>query len=212
MKRLLILLCLPISCIFADTETTLSSTEAMDRLMLGNERYVHDALEHPNRNTERREALVCKQSPFAVILGCADSRVSPEILFDQGVGDLFVVRVAGNVIGPLELDSIEYAALYLKSVLILVMGHENCGAVNAVIQNNVKDIESVADLIKPAVKQASKTDPDHLLEASIKINAQRMRDFLVKSPVIKKLIKDNKVDVRAAYYNLESGAVEILSN
>ena len=103
----------------------ITSQEAIERLKAGNERYVEDELEHPHRDSDRREALTSKQNPFAIIVGCSDSRVSPEILFDQGVGDLFVVRVAGNVIGPLELDSIDYAALYLGSVCILVMGHEN---------------------------------------------------------------------------------------
>ena len=93
-----------------------------------------------------------EQKPFAIILGCSDSRVSPEILFDQGIGDLFIVRVAGNVAGPVELDSIEYAALYLKSSLVLVLGHENCGAITAVLDGQTKEIEHVADLIAPAIQ------------------------------------------------------------
>ena len=89
--------------------------EALSRLVDGNTRYQKDALIHPNRTPERRESLTAHQEPFAIIVGCADSRVSPELVFDQGVGDLFVVRVAGNVIGPLELDSIDYAAIYLHA-------------------------------------------------------------------------------------------------
>ena len=90
--------------------TALHAGMGLDRLMQGNKRFVEEKLEHPNRSAEAREAVTCKQEPFAVIVGCADSRVAPEILFDQGVGDLFVVRVAGNVVGPLELESIEYSA------------------------------------------------------------------------------------------------------
>lgn len=186
--------------------------EAMDRLMEGNDRYVHDALEHPNRDLVRREAIVSKQTPFAAIVGCSDSRASPEIVFDQGIGDLFVVRVAGNVIGPLELDSIEYSVIYLHSVLILILGHENCGAVDAVIHNNTKDIEAVAKLIQPAVQEAKKSKENNLLERAVKTNALRMKDAVIKSsPTIQKFIKDEKIEVHAAYYNLQTGAVELLT-
>ena len=184
--------------------------QAMQRLMEGNGRYMRDALEHPNRDQERREAIVAKQKPFATIVGCADSRVSPEIIFDQGVGDLFVVRVAGNVIGDLELDSVDYSVLYLNSSVVIVIGHENCGAVDAVIHQNTKDIEAVAKLIEPSVQQAKKTKTDNLLESAIKANAVRMRDFLLKSRVIAQLVKDKKIEVHAGYYNLRTGAVEIL--
>ena len=184
---------------------------ALKRLLKGNDRYVHDMLEHPNRTSERREATASKQSPYAIIVGCADSRVSPEIVFDEGVGDLFVVRVAGNVIGPLELDSIEYSALYLNSSIVLVMGHENCGAVEAVIHNKTQDIEAIAELIEPAVQEARKSSPLHLLEASVKTNALRMKECLLKSPVIQKLVAAKKIEVRAAYYNLQTGDVEMLT-
>lgn len=190
---------------------SMTPQEALDRLMEGNERYVHDALEHPNRDLVRREAIVSKQTPFAAIVGCSDSRASPEIVFDQGIGDLFVVRVAGNVIGPLELDSIEYSVIYLHSSVILILGHEDCGAVTAVIQNNTKDIEAVAKLIGPAVQEAKKSKANALLERAIKINAMRMKAVVLQSPAIQKYIKDKKVEVHAAYYNLQTGAVELLT-
>jgi len=190
----------------------LCAKESLKKLMDGNDRYVHDKLEHPNRTSERRDALVSKQEPFAVIVGCADSRVAPEILFDQGVGDLFVVRVAGNVIGPLEIESVEYAAVYLHSSIILVMGHENCGAVNAVVQGTTKDIEAVAALIQPSVDEARKENPHNkdLLSASVKKNATHMKEVLLKNAVLQKLIKEGKIEIQAAYYNLQTGAVEIL--
>lgn len=180
--------------------------------MKGNQRYVQDQLLHANRDQERREALVSKQNPYAIILGCSDSRVSPEILFDQGVGDLFVVRVAGNVAGPLELDSIQYSALYLGSVVILVLGHENCGAVDAVVQNKTEDIEAVAKLIAPAVKTARKENDKNLLERSIKANALRMRQLLLDDSVIGKLVQQKKIEVHAGYYDLQTGAVELLTS
>jgi len=170
---------------------------------------VNDELEHPNRTSERREATLASQAPFAVIVGCSDSRVSPEIVFDRGIGDLFIVRVAGNVIGPLELESIEYAAFVLKSVLILVLGHENC-AVNAVVQGKTKEIPALALIIGPAVKGAKDHDPAGVLKAAIKANALHMKDLLLRSEKLGKLAKKKEIDIEAAYYNLETGEVELL--
>ena len=127
------------------------------------------------------------------------------------MGDLFVVRVAGNVIGPLELNSIEYAVLYLNSSAIIVMGHENCGAVDAVLRGATKDIEAVAKLIEPAVQEAKKNAPNPL-QAAVKINAKRMKDYLLSTPVIKKFVADKKIEVNAAYYNLKTGEVELLED
>lgn len=184
--------------------------QGLERLMKGNQRFVRDALEHPNRTTERREAVVSLQEPFAVILGCADSRVAPEILFDQGVGDLFVVRVAGNVVGSLELESIEYAVFYLHSSVILVLGHENCGAVHAVLEGTTKDIEDLAKLIDPSVQEVKKQNLPDPLEAAIKANARRMRDNLRRAPSFQKLIQEKKLEIQAGYYHLQTGEVEIL--
>ena len=113
----------------------------------------------------------------------------PEILFDQGVGDVFVVRVAGNVIGQLELDSIDYAHFMWGQVSIIVLGHANCGAVKAVVDGTTKDIESIANLIAPAVKEALASAPTDVLTAAIKANAHRMTDYLLDSKVIKKLVQ-----------------------
>ena len=192
-------------------EKPMTPKQAMERLMRGNSRYVRDDLEHPNRTSERREAMVSRQTPYAIILGCADSRVAPEIIFDEGIGDLFVVRVAGNVLGPLELESIKYAVLYLYSSIILVMGHENCRAVDAVIHNTTSEIETVAAYIEPSVEEARKNSSHDLLACSVKANAIRMKDRLLSSPVIAKLVQENTIEVHAAYYNLQTGAVDILA-
>lgn len=182
----------------------------LDRLLQGNQRYVKDALEHPNRTSERREAVASKQFPFAVIVGCSDSRVAPEVLFDQGIGDLFVVRVAGNVVGPIELNSIDYAALVLKSSEILVLGHESCGAVDAVLQGKTEGIESVAQLIHPSIVKEEKAKSKNLLEDSIKQNAINMKEYLLKTSILKRLVQEGKVEIHAAYYNLQTGLVEVL--
>ena len=182
------------------------------RLVEGNKRFVKGELTHPGRRPEDFVPLAEGQAPLAVIVGCADSRVSPELIFDQGVGDLFVVRVAGSVIGPLELASIDYSMIYLGSVIIIVLGHENCGAVDAVVRGNTQDIEAVADIIRPAVKEARATSPENLLEMSVKTNARRMKELLLDSPVIKQRVAEGKVEVHAAYYHLKTGVVELLKS
>ena len=184
--------------------------ESLSKLMNGNERYVKDAFEEFKFNTQRREALVCKQKPFAIIVGCADSRVPPELIFDQGLGDLFVVRVAGNVIGGIELDSVIYSALVLQSSVILVLGHENCGAVKAVIDGDGKKVPYVAKLIEPAVKTEKKKNPPFILEACVKRNAINMKNLLLENSLLKGLVKDNKLSIHAGYYNLESGVVDLI--
>lgn len=184
--------------------------ESLRKLMEGNKNYTLDQLEHPNRNQERRDAVLETQEPFAAIVGCADSRVSPEVIFDQGVGDIFVVRVAGNVIGPLEIESVDYAVHHLKACLVIVLGHENCGAVNAVLTHNTKDIEHLAELIQPSVDQAIKAGDKNPLVAATKINALRMKEQLINSESLKQLYNDKKIDIQAAYYNLQTGVVDIL--
>ena len=179
-------------------------SESLKRLVEGNQRYVKDQLQHPNRSSDRREEVLDTQNPFATILGCSDSRVAPEIIFDQGLGDLFIVRVAGNVVGSIELDSIEYSARYLGSTLVLVLGHESCGAVTAVMEGKTDDIEAIADLIKPAIKSAKN------VEEAIKDNVRSIVVQLKKTPLIKKLVSENKIQCVGAYYHLGAGNIEIL--
>lgn len=188
----------------------LQPSEAFNRLVEGNKRFQKEKNSMPRRNQERRQSTNISQSPFAVIVACADSRVAPEILFDQGIGDLFVVRVAGNVIGPLEMESVKYAAKYLGSSCILVMGHQNCGAVDAVIQGQTQDVRFIAQIIKPSVLRAKNSYTHNLLETATKFNAEAMSEFLKQSPLIESLMNKGKIDVRAAYYNFDTGAVEML--
>ena len=183
----------------------MSCDEALQNLKDGNIRFATDSSIHPNRVSERREELTQTQQPFAAIVGCSDSRVSPEIIFDQGIGDLFIIRVAGNVVGPLEMDSIDYAAIYLHSRLIVVLGHENCGAVDAVLKGTTKDIEAVAKLIAPAVKKAGGG-----LEETIKANVQQVVSQIQTSKTLKPLFDQNKLSVVGGYYNFHTGKVEFL--
>jgi carbonic anhydrase len=189
--------------------------EALQRLLAGNERYVNDNLLHPDRNTERREAVRAQQEPFAIILGCSDSRVPAEIIFDQGVGDLFVVRVAGGVLGPIELDSLQFCVKYLHSSLIVVLGHAKCGAVKGVLQGNTTEIGSISCRIDPVIQHCKQNHPDcpdsDLLDLCIRANVKNVVEEIRTSHVISQYVRDRKVDVVGGYYDLNTGKVEILS-
>lgn len=178
--------------------------QAIQSLIEGNKRYVKDQMECEKRMQERREALVGGQTPFAVVLGCSDSRVSPEIIFDQGLGDLFVVRVAGNVMGPDELDSINYA-VHIGAVLVVVLGHQDCGAVKAVLTGQTEEIKSVATKISAAIHGKDKDLPD-----AIHANVRGVVNELKQSPGIKKYMDQKKLDVIGAYYTLGDGHVDLL--
>lgn len=188
--------------------------EALEKLIDGNHRFASEALEHPNRSREDRLATAEGQMPFAVIVGCSDSRVSPDILFDQGIGDLFTVRVAGNVIGPIELDSIHYSALYLGSSLILVLGHEGCGAIHAVLDGKSDQIEAIARYVAPSIKKAKHDHKDRggILECSIKDNICYGVRLLRKNRALARLIKEEKLAIVGGYYHFETGLVELLDD
>lgn len=189
-------------------QAAVSPQEALQKLTEGHQRFLTDKSLHPERTAERRLETADMQEPYAIIVGCSDSRVAPEIIFDQGIGELFIVRVAGNVVGPLELDSVEYAAVYLHAPLVLVLGHENCGAVQAVLSGKSEDIEAVAELIEPAVKK-SKGMTGNALENAVKTNAKMVAAELKKSKALAKLIDKKKLAIRAGYYNFHTGEVEI---
>lgn len=178
--------------------------ESLDRLKAGHERFLKNELKLCFDVNQPRLATVDQQKPFATILGCSDSRVPPEILFDQSIGDLFVVRVAGNVAGPVELDSIDFSALALGSSLVLVLGHENCGAVKAVMAKQTAGIEAVADRISPYITGALTA------EQAIKENIRHVVEEVAKSKEISQLIKEGKVEVAGAYYSFTTGKVEFL--
>jgi carbonic anhydrase len=184
----------------------MSPKEALQRLTDGNKRFLKDKSICPDRNQDRRAATVAKQKPFAVVLGCSDSRVPPELAFDQGIGDIFVVRVAGNVVGATELDSVEYSAIYNGSAIIVVLGHSGCGAIEAVLADNTKEIEAIANLIHTGVNKHTHKTVDTAVIANVYNSVERIK----KSPPIAKLIKAGKVDVVGAVYGLETGEIRIL--
>ncbi len=190
--------------------SALDPTESFEKLMQGNARFQLNKLTSQDQTENRREELIDNQAPFAVIVACSDSRVAPEIIFDQAIGGLFVVRVAGNVVGPLEMESIQYAVDQLGSSCILVIGHKNCGAVNAVIHDQIQDIPYIAQMINPSVTKAKTTNPSNLLKTSIEFNAEAMSKLVGESLIIKYFVSHGKLKVYSGYYDFESGAVNIL--
>lgn len=187
----------------------MKAEEALKLLKEGNARYQSGSYEHPNTDTTRRDSQTGGQSPFAIILSCADSRVAPELLFDRGIGDLFIIRVAGNVIDDHAIGSIEYAVAHLGTKLIVVLGHESCGAVGASLsgEDPGAHIGSITAKIQPAVAEAKKLDGD-LLTNSVKENAKLVANTLSHTEPI--LDKAEGLQVVAGYYKLSNGEVEFL--
>jgi carbonic anhydrase len=195
-----------------------SADEAARILQEGNARYVEGNCRHPHQDRERRALTAGQgQHPLAAVLTCSDSRVPPEIIFDQGLGDIFVIRVAGNVSATDEIGSIEYAVDHLATPLVVVLGHTQCGAVTAVVDDAKlpPHIEALLEPIKPAVAKAREENPnaakDVLLNVAIKDNVwQSVADMLGQSPIIRDKVKAGQVRVVGAIYEIESGQVQWL--
>jgi carbonic anhydrase len=182
--------------------------------MAGNQRYVRDKEQHPDESFARRKELVGGQNPFAVILGCADSRVSPELLFDQGLGDLFVIRVAGNIIDDAVLGSIEYAVLHLGTKLIVVLGHEKCGAVSAAVEGGEAPghLKALVAAIQPSVESTAR-DPGDKVHNCVVANVRRVAGQLRESqPVLKEYVEKKGLKVVAADYALDTWKVNLLDS
>lgn len=195
-----------------------TADEALNKLMEGNLRVVSGATVQPHQDAARRQELANHgQHPFATILACSDSRVPPELIFDQGLGDVFTVRVAGNVAATDEIGSIEYAADHLGTRLIVVLGHTHCGAVTAVVKNEpvTPNIEKLVAPILPAVagvrQRFATASPDELLAKAVEANVwQAVADLYANSPLLHKMAAQDKVKIVGAIYDLDSGKVRFL--
>ena len=191
----------------------INGDQALKELIIGNRRYVDSRQKHPNQTPRRRAELSNGQQPFAVILGCADSRIPPEVIFDTGLGDLFVVRIAGHVMNDMVLGSIEYAADHLYTPLIMVLGHSKCGAIQAAIKGASGEghISCLTEAIQPALLEA-KEQPGDLANNAARVNAKIVAEQLKCSkPVLSNLVSEGKLNVVPAFYDLDTGVVEILS-
>lgn len=201
--------------VFASEGAGVSPDDALKKLIDGNARFVETKQAQKDVGNNRRTELAKGQHPFAVILSCSDSRVPPEHVFDQGLGDIFVVRVAGNVADPIELGSVEYAVEHLGTPLILVLGHQMCGAVKATVDGGTPggNIDSIIRKIAPAVKKAKAQvkEKDKLLDAAILENTKQTAEALTKkSAIIRHLVEEGKVKIAAGVYNMTTGKVELV--
>ena len=188
-----------------------SPDEALALLRQGNARFSRTAMAAKDFSSTKRQALVGGQKPFAVIVCCSDSRVPPELVFDQGLGDIFVVRVAGNVVDPVVLGSVEYGVEHLHCPLVVVLGHQNCGAVQAAVDGGPApaDIQAIVDRIVPSVRRAQSVSsrPSDMTELVVDLNVQNSLNAIAASPIVSHLVHAGKVRLVGAKYHLDTGQV-----
>ena len=186
----------------------MNSTEALNRLKEGNTRFVNANPSTPAQGDAARSTLTTGQSPYAIVLSCADSRVVPELAFDTGLGEIFIIRVAGNVANTSSIASIEYAVAHLGTKLIVCMGHQSCGAVGAAIQggDNGFNLNQLVSYIKPSVDKLGTDAPvDEIIKENANNSAQTLLD---RSEIIKNAVASEGVQIVSAYYHLDSGKVD----
>ncbi|WP_088224964.1 carbonic anhydrase [Desulfosporosinus sp. FKB] len=202
--------------VYQRKEKVTTPEAAMELLLEGNQRFKSGTVLNKDISITRRTDLLRNgQHPFAVIVSCSDSRVPPEMLFDQALGDLFVIRVAGNVITPVELGSVEYAVEHLKVPLVVVLGHESCGAVTAAVEGGETkgSISAVIAKIIPSVIQAKSENlaGNPLIEQCVNLNIQSSVQDLKKSPILKEALEKKQLQIIGSKYDLDEGGVAILS-
>ena len=198
---------------YAHNFENLSAQEALDKLKKGNKRFVQLHQKHPDESKQRRKEMLKGQHPFVVILSCSDSRVPLELIFDQGLGDLFEIKNAGNVLDDHVIGSIEYAVMHCGVKLIVIMGHQDCGAINATLSgvSETKYIQSLEDSIQPAVEQCKlkglEVNSDNVVKAHV---MQDIEELMEQDHDLVKYMKENKVKIVPAYYHLDTGKVDFL--
>jgi carbonic anhydrase len=196
------------------------ATEALARLREGNLRFARNQSSAAALDPSRRAALVERQEPFAIVLGCSDSRVPAELVFDQGLGDLFVIRVAGNIVAPSQVGSVEFAATRFGTRLVVVMGHSQCGAITATLEEVLgqattesKNLRSIVDRVRPSIDamiaaRDEVRDLDALIHDAVRANVRASTEHLRHgSPLLERLIHEEGLAVVGAEYSLESGIV-----
>jgi carbonic anhydrase len=198
----------------------ISAREALERLREGNQRFASDTRSGNTSASEaRRNELAAGQAPFAIVLGCSDSRVPAEIVFDQGLGDLFVIRVAGNIVAASQVGSVEFAAARFGTRLVVVLGHSQCGAILATLEelqqptDQSRNLRSIVDRVRPSVEALLSTelrhDPEALVRQAVRANIRASADHLRHgSEVLEQLVQTNGLLVVGAEYSLETGVVE----
>ncbi|MEH2289283.1 carbonic anhydrase [Nostoc sp.] len=191
---------------------SLNPDAALQKLMDGNQRFIQHHPQYPDQSALRLQEVAQAQHPFATILSCADSRVPAEIVFDQGIGDIFDVRIAGNIATHEAIGSIEYAVVLLGSPLLMVMGHERCGAVTAAVQNQslLGDISTFVKAIKPAVTKVKDQSGD-AVENAVVANVQYQIERLKQSKLLTEQVESGKLKIVGGRYDLDTGKVSIIT-
>lgn len=190
----------------------LNSDEALKELLDGNQRYVDEKQSYPRQDKARRAEVAEDQNPFAVVIGCSDSRIPPEIIFDQGLGDLFVIRVAGNTVGNVCIGSVEYAVEHLGIQLVLILGHKRCGVVKTAASGDDvhHHLGSLVKTAKVAVEKA-KGKEGCLIDNAVKENVKLLIEKLQSADhFISDYVKEGRVKIVGAYFDLDTGGVEII--
>ena len=192
---------------------------ALQRLLEGNKRFANEESRHPHNAKDWRKRLTDGQKPFATIVGCSDSRVPPELLFDQGFGDLFVIRIAGNVIDTDVVGSVEYGVDHLGTRVVVVMGHDGCGAVTAALSAEAdlakepNEIRSLVGKISPAIAQVDQQQPfDIKLKRSVEANVRLAVRQLKDVPDLRNAVKDEQTHIVGCVYDINSGLVRVLKS
>jgi carbonic anhydrase len=199
-------------------ETTISADDALKRLMDGNERFLRGAARFPTIHEEILAHLVRGQQPYATILGCSDSRVPPEVIFDAGFGELFVVRVAGNVLSPEVMGSLQYAGAHLHTPLFVVLGHEGCGAVQAAVEAKLHDIQELSriqvlvnDILPGLPELDPRLPPEARLSRAVEANVRWSMRQMMETPEGRTSLAAGRAKLAGAIYEIASGRVRFLS-
>ena len=199
--------------IAAVSAPTMSADEALKLLLDGNQRFVAGKLEHPNQTPERRAEVAKGQHPFASVLACSDSRTPPEIIFDRGLGDIFTVRVAGNVADKVVIESLDYSVKHLGVRVMMVLGHRRCGAVIAAVAGHEEegDVGPMLSELRPAV-EASKGMAGDPVENAVRENVKLVMKNLATSEELSAMVKSGELKVVGGIYDLDTGTIEMLKN
>ncbi|MCE7983780.1 MAG: carbonic anhydrase [Caldilinea sp. CFX5] len=207
---------MPMTTIPAPEMDVANPDEALERLLVGNQRFAANMTKDPNHSSERRMMVAGGQHPFATIFSCVDSRVPPEIVFDRGLGDLFVIRTAGHVIDNAVLGSLEFGVGELHIPLLMVLGHEKCGAVKATIEAVEKQMSAPAQIgtlveaITPAVEVAQGQSGD-LLDNAVRANTMLVVDQLIQTPILADAVTNGQLRIVGGRYDLDTGEVEMFT-
>jgi carbonic anhydrase len=190
---------------------TMSARDSLKLLLEGNQRFVDGKLEHPNQTVARRTEVAKGQHPFAALLACSDSRTAPEIVFDRGLGDIFVVRVAGNVADQVVIESLDYSVKHLGVRLVMILGHNRCGAVIAAVAGHEEegDVGPMLTELHPAV-EASKGMPGDPVENAVRENVKLVMQKIATSEELSAMVKSGELKIAGGIYNLDTGKIEML--